>query len=186
MPAPERTSLDAIVEAAGVLLDEHGPDRLTMKAVADRVGVRAPSLYKRVDDRDALLTLVAAVTAERLGEDLRAASGGAGDDPRERIVAMASAARDFARAHPARYRLVFDVDAVADPDRDALSHAVAPLFEAAADLVGEEAALDAARTVTAWTHGFVLMELTGAFRLGGDIDSAFQRGASWIAGALGR
>ena len=58
MPTPERTTLDEIVAAARDLLEDGGPARVTMQAVAQRVGVRAPSLYKRVRDRDALLTLV--------------------------------------------------------------------------------------------------------------------------------
>ena len=42
----------------------------------------------------------------------------------------------------------------------------------------------AARTVTAWAHGFVTMELAGAFRLGGDVDRAFAYGVDHLAGAL--
>jgi hypothetical protein len=38
--------------------------------------------------------------------------------------------------------------------------------------------------VTAFAHGFVSMELTGAFRLGGDVDDAFRYGVDGLLEAL--
>ena len=49
-----------------------------------------------------------------------------------------------------------------------------------ARLGGEAGALAAARTVAAWAHGFVSMELAGAFRLGGDVDDAYDTGIEVI------
>ncbi len=74
MPTPERTSLEEIVEAAARLLEEGGPGAVTMQAVAQAVGVKAPSLYKRVRDREALLGLVGAAAADDLTARLEAAS----------------------------------------------------------------------------------------------------------------
>jgi len=66
MPTPDRTALDAIVLAARDLLEKDGLAGLTMQAVAHRVGVRAPSLYKRVQSRDELLKLVAEASLTEL------------------------------------------------------------------------------------------------------------------------
>ena len=49
-----------------------------------------------------------------------------------------------------------------------------------ARLVGEMDALEGARTLVAWAHGFVTMELAGAFRLGGDLEAAYAFGIDAI------
>ena len=77
MPTPERTSRDAIVAAGRDLLETAGLDGLTMQAVAERVGVRAPSLYKRVRNRHQLITLVAEASLRELS-----ARSGAGEKTR--------------------------------------------------------------------------------------------------------
>jgi hypothetical protein len=55
-----------------------------------------------------------------------------------------------------------------------------PIVRATGRLVGEAQALESARTVVAWAHGFVSMELAGAFRLGGDLDVAYAFGIEAI------
>src|SRR5262245_60821158 len=101
MPTPERTSLSEIVGAARDLLEPAG---LTMQAVAERVGVRAPSLYKRVRNREALIQLVAEATVDDLGAQLHAVPRTA--DPRADLGELARAFRAFARRRPAGYRLI--------------------------------------------------------------------------------
>ena len=85
MPTPDRTSVADIVAAARDILESTGLPGLTMAAVAARVGVRAPSLYKRVGSRDELVGLVADATVQDLGDRLqqldRAAGGQSGGGP---------------------------------------------------------------------------------------------------------
>lgn len=176
MPTPERTSLDAIVAAASELLEEAGLVGVTMQAVAERVGVRAPSLYKRVESRERLIQLVAeaALTdVARLTED---ASG-----PED----LANTLRTFGHRRPAAFQLVMTPSAgtpvASDPFRVAAS---ASILRVAEGLVGEARALEAARTLTAWAAGFITMELGGSFRLGGDLDDAWRFGLERITAAL--
>ncbi len=61
-----------------------------------------------------------------------------------------------------------------------------PVLRAAAEVAGPEHALEAARTFTAWAHGFITMELAGAFNLGGDVDAAFDYGVERLSRALAR
>ncbi|QEW02238.1 TetR/AcrR family transcriptional regulator [Microbacterium lushaniae] len=172
MPTPERTSLEQIVAAARELLETGGPARVTMQAVAGRVGVRAPSLYKRVRDREALLALVATASADDLNRRLAASDGS--------LEALARAYRAFAREHPEGFRLLL-TPVAAGRTVDEVGETV---VRAAAGVVGEQHALEAARLVTAWATGFLTMELSGAFRMGGDVDDAFAYGLDRILAGL--
>jgi AcrR family transcriptional regulator len=184
MPTPDRTSLAEIVEAGRDLLEARGLDGLTMQAVAGRVGVRAPSLYKRVSNRDALIALVADATLRELGDAVDAAAARRDHDPRERLREMARAVRAFARRRPVAFRLIFAPGAELRLDPDSLAIASASVLAVSGELAGEDHALDAARTFTAWANGFVSMELAGAFRLGGDVDRAFEFGVERLAEAI--
>ncbi len=172
MPSPNRTTNEEVVAAAQEVLEGAGPAGLTMQAVAARVGVRAPSLYKRFHDRDALLTAVATATIDELGTRLAKAA--------PNLRGLATAYRAFAHERPEAFRLVFTPYA----EEGALRRASAPVIRAAADLVGEEDALAAARLFTAWATGFLQMELAGAFRLGGDVDDAFAYGLERLHAGL--
>ncbi|TYB48055.1 TetR/AcrR family transcriptional regulator [Actinomadura chibensis] len=172
MPTPEKTSLDRIVAAGRELLEAGGQRRLTMQSVAEKVGVRAPSLYKHVANRSALLTAVAGATVDDLAARLAETDGS--------LEGLVRAYRRFARTWPEGFRLMLSPDAPSD----ALARASVPVLDASRELVGEREALEAARLVTAWATGFIEMELIGAFRLGGDVERAFEYGLSGIRRAL--
>ena len=175
MPTPARTSIDEIVDAGRSILEAEGLEGLTMQAVASVVGVRAPSLYKRIRGRDQLIHLIANDVARELANTLdRAATTG---DPRADLRGLAMVFRAFAVSHPEAHRLLFDrLPEAARVDPELNARAAATLLRTAGALAGPEHALEAARTVVAWANGFVSMELGGSFRLGGDVDAAFTYG----------
>jgi len=172
MPAPPRTTNDQVVAAACAILEDHGIEGLTMQAVAARVGVRAPSLYKRFADKSTLLSAVAEVSVDALAGHL--------DDAAPDLVRLAEAYRAFAHARPEAFRLIF----TGRVPESALRRSARPVISAVADIVGEDRALDAARLFTAWATGFLQMELSGAFRLGGDVSGAFAYGVRTLVAGL--
>lgn len=187
MPAPNRTTNDEIVAAARHLVEDGGQDALTMQAVAAAVGVRAPSLYKRVQSREQLLGLVVSEAATDVAVLLEGVEKEGEEEPRAQLVAQACALRGFAHRHPHLFGLLFGpLPDAARPPRELLARASAPVVRAAEKLAGVEHALEAARTVTAWAFGFLTMELAGAFQLGGEPDAAFAFGADAVAGAVAR
>lgn len=65
VPQQRRTDRAAIVAATIAVLDERGLDRLSLHAVAARLGVRQPALYHHFKDKDAVLAAVAAEVLDR-------------------------------------------------------------------------------------------------------------------------
>ncbi|HEX3758764.1 MAG TPA: TetR/AcrR family transcriptional regulator [Kofleriaceae bacterium] len=185
MPARSKTSDAEIVRAALELLESRGAEGFSMADLAGAVGVRAPSLYGRFADR---ATLIDAVEVEQwceLGRRLHAAATGRG--ALAVLTRQARAYRAFAKANPAAYALMFRIDADrSEAGQAARAAAVAASLPAFAALVGSHAALPAARVLTPFLHGFVSMELAGAFRLGGGVDAAFEHGVATILRGLSR
>lgn len=178
VPTPDRTSLDAIVLAARDLLEEGGPGGLTMNAVADRVGVRAPSLYKRVRSREQVIQLVAEATLTELADRVASASTAA---------EVLNAFRDFGRDRPAAFRLVMmPGEGVPTARAEFGATASEVMLRICRDLAGPDRALEAARTLTSWAVGFIGMELNGNFRLGGDVDAAWEYGIAHVVAAISR
>lgn len=176
MSTPVKTSLDAIVLAARELLEAEGLAGLTMQAVAERVGVRAPSLYKRVASRDDLIRLVTEATLVELGDRLSGETT---------VLGLVSGFRAFAHERPVTYLVLMAPNPnIPKPGLEFRLAASDPIIRAMADLAGEEHALDAARTLTAWANGFISMELTDGFGLGGDVEAAWAYGASKLVDAI--
>lgn len=95
-----------IVSAARALYFERGPDAVTMRAVAERVGVTATALYRHFPDKDAILREVVGEGSRLLGSHLFRALEA--PTPLERLRATAFAYLDFALAQPQAYRALFE------------------------------------------------------------------------------
>jgi len=183
VPAVAKTSDDDIVRAARMLVERSGAESLSMQAVAEEVGVRAPSLYKRFSDRAELL---AAVELDVLASLRRALERAAKTSkPAADLDEMGRAYRRFAKSHPRLYEMLFSRSAPRGADADrARAEAAKPMIDRVAQLVGEKRALASARVVTAFVHGFVSMENAGAFRLGEGVDEAYELGLSMLLASL--
>jgi AcrR family transcriptional regulator len=178
-PAPARTSADAIVVAARRILETDGLAAVTMRSVAEAVGVKGPSLYKRVPDHAALLRAVSDSVVGDLARTMALAIET--DDPRADLRAAATAYRDFVLRNPNGYRLLFvGLPSEASTDAANLAALGEPVVRAMTRLAGPKEALEGARTFVAWAHGFVTMEMAGAFRLGGDLAAAYAFGVETI------
>jgi AcrR family transcriptional regulator len=95
-----------ILAAAGELLAETGDqDAVSIRAVADRVGVSAPSIYLHFPDKETLLTAVCVEAFTELDVRLAAATERV-DDCVEAIAAQGRTYVEFALERPEHYRLM--------------------------------------------------------------------------------
>ncbi|SCG54367.1 TetR/AcrR family transcriptional regulator [Micromonospora inositola] len=164
-----------VVREAARLADEVGYDRLTLAALAGRLGVALPSLYKHVKGADALNQKLAALaTGEIAAELTSAAAGRAGGDA---LRAVANAYREYARRHPGRYPATQRVPDPADPDHVAdAERAVGAIYAILRGYgLSGDAAVDATRMFRAAVHGFITLEAAGGFGLPRDIDRSFDQ-----------
>ena len=126
-----RTGLDAaaVTEAGAAVADDLGLDRLSMSVVAERLGVKPPSLYKHVDSLATLIHRIATLGATEVGDILRdAVQGVAG---REALAAAAQALRRYVKQYPGRYAATTGARPISEDEDDplvtALERALAPL-----------------------------------------------------------
>lgn len=97
-----------ILAGAAELLDETGEQAVTLRAVARRVGISAPSIYGHFPDREAILLAVVQDAFAELGDALHAVdAAGAGQGAAAHLRAVCAAYLDFAADRPQRYRVMF-------------------------------------------------------------------------------
>jgi AcrR family transcriptional regulator len=95
-----------ILRAAEQLVDQAGAEAVTLRAVARRVGIAAPSIYPHFPDRDAILLAVAQDAFADLERQLRDTSDSS-RSASDNLRATCAAYLDFARSRSQRYRVMF-------------------------------------------------------------------------------
>jgi len=167
-----------VVAAAAGLADEIGYAGLTMGLLAERLGVRTPSLYKHVGGLDDLQHQLATLAMTEVGEVIRdAVQGLAGADA---LAALLHAIRGYVTQHPGRYMATAGGGGAVlrGPDDPLLAASARVLATIAAVLRGygiAEAEMDhAIRTIRCTIHGFAMLEASGGFQWSNDPDESFE------------
>jgi AcrR family transcriptional regulator len=173
---PRRRGLDrrVVIEEAAALADESGLESVTFANLAERLRIRAPSLYNHVAGTDELRAQLALLGVRALQAGLaRAAIGRNGVDG---IVAVADAYRRFAKSRPGLYRATLsapkptDVELIAASSEflDVMKAVMSPLQLRGNDVI------HAMRALRSFVHGFVSLEAVHGFGLPQEIDESFH------------
>ena len=163
---------DEIVRAARALLEAEGPSGLSMRRIAAKLGIQAPSIYKHVPGKN---ELEAAIIADGLS-DLGAALAQMGPDATD----LGRAYRAFALAHPHLYRLITDQPLPRHLLPAGLEErSAAPLLA----VLPDEAL---ARSAWAAAHGLASLELADRFPPDADLDAAWAAMSDAFAAAASR
>lgn len=176
MTAARGSRFAEMVAVAMEILDRDGLDALTMRNVADRLGIREASLYKHCGGRDDLLAGVAAEGVARMAEGRRRAVAAA-SDPADAVRRMAIVHRAFARQHPHLYRLTFDRPF---PVSAGVGAQEARARQPVAGVLRSEELTWAA---FAFTHGLLELERTGRLTQGPQLDAVWEIGIQLFGGS---
>ena len=159
-----------LVDAAFAILDEEGPDALTMRRLADDLGMRAPSLYKHVQDKATLEAALIEDVLFDMGDVLHAALGRA-RAAQGVVASVLHAYRERSLAHPNRYRLATSGRLRRDLLPECLEEwAGQPFFFAAGDPYRSQA-------LWSFAHGMVILEIDGRYPEGSDLDRTWKAAA---------
>ena len=175
---------DRVVVEAETMADEVGLRQVTLAALAGRLGVRQPSLYKHIDSMDGLQRSIA-VRAKRELADV-AGRAAIGRSRGEAVRALCHAYRTWALEHPGRYAATVRAPAPDDPEDLAASAAAVEVVFGVLSGYGlaGEAAVDATRAIRASLHGFLALETGGGFGLPQDVAGSFDRLVDGLVAAL--
>ena len=116
-------------------LREQGIEALSLRDLARQAGVSHAAPRRHFADRQALLDALAETGFTRMGEEMRAAIDGAGEDYQARLRAVAAGYVRFAIRDPALVELMFAAKN-AEPSA-AVREASERLFTAFGDLIGQ-------------------------------------------------
>jgi AcrR family transcriptional regulator len=174
VPRAGLTGDDVVTSAAG-LADEIGFPTVTMGLLAERLGVRPPSLYKHVASLADLRHRLATLAMNEFGEVIRdAVQGKAGLDA---LTAMLTAARGYVTAHPGRYAATVGAE-FTGPDDPLLVAGSRVINSIAAVLrgygIGEDEMNHAIRAIRSTMHGFAMLEASQGFQWQADPDESFD------------
>jgi AcrR family transcriptional regulator len=171
----------SVTETAATLIDEIGFENLSMGLVAERLGVKTPSLYKHVTSQADLAHRIAVLAMGELADVIRDATQGRSG--KEALVAGAQAMRTYVLQHPGR-NAAGNAAIITGPDD--------PLIPASGRVVASWAAMlhgyrlepqeeiHALRMLRSMLHGFSSLEAIGSFQIAADVDDSF----TWMLGFI--
>jgi AcrR family transcriptional regulator len=160
----------ALVDAAVQILRAEGPEALTLRAVARRVGVSQAAPYRHFADRRALVAAVAEHGFSRLQQVMLARMRTAQGGGRGGLKQVALAYVEFGLANAAEYRVMFGPEVAITDDLPELRETARSVLGFVAEgirqlqgagLVGAGDPWLMAVTTWATLHGLVMLTLDG-------------------------
>ena len=183
-----KTGLDkkAIIEVAANLADEKGIANVTLKVLADELGVKPPSLYKHfnggLDELNKELMLYGWRSLE--SEIIKVVIGKAKD---EAIIALSNAYRDLVTSHKGLFEAMQWYNMYESEEHlQATQGTVAVLFQIldAYELV-EEQKVHIVRMLRGFLQGFLMIETHGGYGNAMPIRESFDFALKTILNGIG-
>lgn len=173
-----KKGLDAqtILNAAAELAEEKGLENVSLLQVAEKLGVKSPSLYNHLKGLKELTVGIAKLAIGKLDDATRNAAVGRSKE--DALIAIARAYRAFAKENPELYKAILRWPAYNDSDIEKAGHAlVSVLYQVMEPYhCGKKETIHFARGFRGALHGFISLEEAGFFQdTEADVDESFER-----------
>ena len=177
----EQLRAEIVTAARKLLAETRNADDVSIRAIADAVGVTPPSIYLHFADKDALIGAVVFDVFAELDSAMLEAAEGIGE-PLERLRAFGLAYIRFAVGHPEHYRLAA-MDPCAKPPAvdEVLATSAFDHFNAAvrdcmdAGVFAEGEVLPITLDLWAAAHGIASLIIAKPYLPWGDLDAVADR-----------
>ncbi|MEJ8305463.1 TetR/AcrR family transcriptional regulator [Saccharibacillus sacchari] len=168
-----RVTLPHILQAAATIVDTDGVDALTMSSLAQKLGIRSPSLYNHSEGLPDIRRRLAVSGLEQLRDALMRSTVGRSRD--EAIREMAKSYLNFVRTRPGLYEITILAPTDLDDELQKVSQEIVDLVTQVlkAYQVGSADEIHIARTLRSLLHGFASLEQRGGFGIPIDLDESF-------------
>jgi AcrR family transcriptional regulator len=152
-----------LVDAAAELLDEGGPDAVTLRAVGARAGVSRGAPYGHFPDKEHLLAAVATKSWDAVGDQLDALIADERLAPSERLERALAGLMEVGRRRPHAYALMFAAPTGEHPEAlAAVSRTHDQFLTIVAEVIGDpQRARPIGALLMTSVHGIVAMENSG-------------------------
>lgn len=166
--------LQTVVDAAVEIVDRRGYDELTLATLAEKLGVKTPSLYNHIEGLPSLRNRLAIVGLRKLNDALTQAAVGRSRD--EAIIAIAEAYLSFVRSHPGLYDATMRVQNRQDQEMDLLKNNAVRLIARVLEGYGlkGERGTHIIRGLRSVLHGFADLERSDQFNIPIDVDESLH------------
>ncbi len=148
-----------IIQIAVRIINESGTASLTLKAIADELDIKIPSLYHYVDGLDGLLQEVSLHGLALLHERLVGAAIGVSGD--QAVISLCHAYLEFASENPGLYQVINWKNS--DERSKALIMKMKDLTDKVLAIGNEEASTHLFRILRCMLHGFSVLEIEDFF-----------------------
>lgn len=184
MSHKKRLDREIILHAAAGLVEEKGADNVTLNQLAEKLGIKSPSLYNHLSGLNELSANLAKLSLQKLEDAVRNAAVGKAKG--EALMEIACAYRKFAKENPELYKVILKLPACEDSNiREAGLAIVRIIYQVMEPYrYSEEDTIHFVRGFRSALHGFVSLEEAGFFKVQVDADISFTRLVSGLISTL--
>ena len=162
--AEKRINKDIILTKAIEIIEKNKSSSISMRELAEALGIKTPSLYNHVKSMNELLADISHYAAAELKQiQLVAINGKQQDDA---LFALAAAYRRFAKEHMGLYKVTLSLPSLqGDILRQTTAEVATPIFQILSQYeLCEEQSIHWQRILRSIIHGFLSQEEAGFFQ----------------------